>query len=30
MAIMSPEVTAFDLSMMLLGWFLRRGPPIVS
>ena len=27
LAITTPEVTLFDLSMMLLGWLLRRGPP---
>jgi hypothetical protein len=28
MAITTPEVTFFDLSIMLLGWLLRRGPPL--
>ena len=27
LAVTTPEVTMFDLAMMLLGWLLRRGPP---
>jgi hypothetical protein len=31
MAITTPEVTLFDLSLMLLGWLMRgRGPPLAT
>jgi hypothetical protein len=30
MSIMTPEVTVFDLAMLLAGWLLRCGPPEID